>query len=168
MALCFVLTIFVDICVLVVPIYDMQLYDRVIQSHNLDSVLFLSFACMLGVALYGLFDMLRSAALLAIADGIAARLHAPLLQAAISHSLEGVTGGSLDAMRDIAMLRGFLGSGAVCVPLDVLCGPLLLAVLFMLHPASGFLAMFGAALLTLWPGLDCSRPTKRGCASPMS
>jgi len=148
MALCLLLTLFVDIAVLVVPIYDMQLYDRVIQSHNLDSVLALSFVCLIGVAMYGLVDMLRSAALLAIADGIAARLHAPLLQNTIAHSLEGVAGGSLDAMRDIAMLRGFLGSGAVCVPLDVLVGPLLLSVLFMLHPAYGFLAVFGASTLT--------------------
>jgi ATP-binding cassette subfamily C protein len=148
MALCLLLTVFVDIAVLVVPIYDMQLYDRVIQSHNLDTVLALSFACLIGVAMYGLVDMLRSAALLAIADGIAARLHAPLLQNTIAQSLEGVAGGSLDAMRDIATVRGFLGSGAVCVPLDVIVGPLLLSVLFMLHPAYGFLAMFGASLLT--------------------
>jgi ATP-binding cassette subfamily C protein len=147
LALCLLLTLFVDVAILVVPIYDMQLYDRVIQSHNMDTVLFLSIACVIGVALYGLVDLLRSAALLAIADGIASRLHAPLLKESIAQSLEGAASGRMEAMRDIALLRSFLGSGAVCVPMDVLCGPLLLAILFMLHPAYGFLAMLGASLL---------------------
>jgi ATP-binding cassette subfamily C protein len=52
-------------------------------------------------------------------------------------------------MRDIHLLRGFLGSGTVCVPLDVICGMLLLAVLFMLNPAYGFLGLGGSALLVL-------------------
>jgi ATP-binding cassette subfamily C protein len=149
LALSLMLTLFVNTAVLVVPIYDMQLYDRVIQSHNLDTVMFLSLACFLGLVLYGLVDMLRSAALLAIADGIAERMSAPLLRHAIGLGLGGDAATSTQALRDIHLLRGFLGSGAVCVPLDAICGTLLLAVLFMLNPAYGFLGLGGASLLVL-------------------
>jgi ATP-binding cassette subfamily C protein len=149
MALCLLLTLFVDTAILVVPIYDMQLYDRVIQSHNLDTVLFLSLACLVGLVLYGLVDMLRSAALLAIADGIATRLNIPLLHHAVSNGLAGDISTSTQAMRDIHHVRNFLGSGTVCVPLDVICGILLLTILFLLHPAYGFLGLGGAALLVL-------------------
>jgi ATP-binding cassette subfamily C protein len=149
LALCLLLTLFVDIAILVVPIYDMQLYDRVIQSRNLDTVVFLSLACLAGLVLYGLVDMLRSAALLAIADGIATRLQMPLLHQAVAGGLAGDATSSTQAIRDIHHVRSFLGSGAVCVPLDVLCGGLLLTVLFLLHPAYGFLGLGGAALLVL-------------------
>ncbi len=164
MALCLLLTLFVDVAILVVPIYDMQLYDRVIQSRNMDTVLFLSLACLAGLLLYGLVDMLRSAALLAIADGIATKLQAPLLRHAIGSSLAGDTSTSTQAMRDIHQVRGFLGSGAVCVPLDVLCGGLLLTVLFLLHPAYGFLGLGGAALLVLL-NLVTDALTRQGLAA---
>ncbi len=149
LALCLLLTLFVDVAILVVPIFDMQLYDRVLQSRNMDTVAMLACACAAGLAIYGLLDLLRSAALLAIAEALARRLRAPLLRHAVGSGLAGDATAGAQTLRDIETLRGFLASGAVCVPLDALCAPLLLAVLFMLHPAFGWLATAGAAILVL-------------------
>ena len=44
-ALAFGLTLFIDVAILVVPIYDMQLYDRVLMSRSMDTVVVLSLAC---------------------------------------------------------------------------------------------------------------------------
>jgi ATP-binding cassette subfamily C protein len=149
MALCLLLTLFVDVAILVVPIFDMQLYDRVLQSRNMDTVAMLACACAAGLAIYGILDLLRSAALLAIAEALARRLRAPLLRHAVGSGLAGDATAGAQTLRDIEELRGFLASGAVCVPLDALCAPLLLAVLFLLHPAFGWLATGGAAILVL-------------------
>jgi ATP-binding cassette, subfamily C, type I secretion system permease/ATPase len=149
MALCLLLTLFIDIAVLVVPIFDMQLYDRVLQSRNMDTVMLLSVACFTGLAIYGVLDLLRSAALLAISDALVLRLRTPLLRHAVACGLRGEGGGAAQAIRDVEEMRTFLASGAVCVPLDAICAPLLLAVLFMLHPAYGFLGVLGASVLVL-------------------
>jgi ATP-binding cassette, subfamily C, bacterial len=148
LGLAFFLTVFVDVAVLVVPIYDMQLYDRVLLSRNMGTVAMLSVACGVGLVIYGLLDYLRSATLITIADQVGRALSGPVLQAAVRRGMEGDTGAGAEALRDLSEIRAFLSSGAVSVPLDALCSPLLLAVMFMLHPAFGWLGLAGISLLT--------------------
>ena len=141
------LTVFVDIAVLAVPIYDMQLFDRVLLSRNMSTVAMLSVACGAGLLIYALLDYLRSAALVAMAERVGRALAVPVLEAGVRHSLGGRAAAGGEALRDLAELRHFLASGAICVPLDALCAPLLFAVLFLLHPAFGWLAIAGVSAL---------------------
>jgi ATP-binding cassette subfamily C protein len=147
--LAFFLTIFVDIAVLVVPIYDMQLYDRVLLSRNMSTVAMLSVACGVGLVIYGTLDYLRSATLVTIADRVGRALSVPVLEAAVERGMHGDSSAGAEAIRDLSELRSFLSSGAVSTPLDALCAPLLLAVMFMLHPAFGWLGLAGISLLTI-------------------
>ena len=142
-------TLFVDLTVLAVPIFDMQLYDRVLLSRNMDTVAMLAVACGMGLLLYGVFDYLRSAALVAIAEGVGRALRTPVLEAGVRHSLGGQAAAGGEALRDLNEIQGFLSSGAVSVPLDALCAPLLLAVMFMLHPAFGWMGVTGIALMVI-------------------
>lgn len=143
------LTLFIDLAILVVPIYDMQLYDRVLMSHNMDTVLVLSFACAIGLLFYGVFEYLRSAAFLAIADTVALRLNGPVLEEGIRRAAGGDKRVGPQLARDVHEIQTFLASGAVAPPLDALCAPMFIGVLFILHPAFGFLAVAGIAGLTL-------------------
>lgn len=143
------LTVFVDIAVLVVPIYDMQLYDRVLLSRNMGTVAMLSLACGAGLVIYGILDYLRAATLVAIADRVGRALSVPVLEAAVRRGMEGDSAAGAEALRDLNEIRTFLSSGVVSVPLDALCSPLLLAVMFMLHPAFGWLGVLGVSLLTI-------------------
>ncbi|MDR3531684.1 MAG: ATP-binding cassette domain-containing protein [Rhodopila sp.] len=143
------LTVFVDIAVLVVPIYDMQLFDRVLLSRNMDTVAMLSVACGVGLVIYGALDYLRSATLVAIADRVGRALSVPVLEAAVRRGMEGDSAAGAEALRDLNEIRSFLSSGAVSTPLDALCSPLLLTVMFMLHPAFGWLGMVGISLLAI-------------------
>ena len=143
------LTMFVDIAVLVVPIYDMQLYDRVLLSRNMDTVAMLSVTCAVGLVIYGLLDFLRSATLVTIADRVGRALSVPVLEAAVRRGMEGDSSAGAEALRDLNELRSFLSSGVVSTPLDALCAPALLAVMFMLHPAFGWLGVLGISLLTI-------------------
>jgi ATP-binding cassette subfamily C protein len=56
----------------------------------------------------------------------------------------------VDAVRDLNELRVFIASGAAATPLDALCAPLLLGVMFMIHPVYGFLGLVGIAMLLLF------------------
>ncbi|MGI4954844.1 MAG: type I secretion system permease/ATPase [Janthinobacterium lividum] len=143
------LTGFVDLAVLVVPIYDMQLYDRVMQSRNMDTLTLLSVFCVVGLVIYFVLDALRSACLIAIGDAVGRRLGPIVLAQGITRAAggDGLSGTTL--VRDLNEVQGFLSSGAVSVPMDALCAPLFLAVLFALHPAFGFLGLAGVAALVL-------------------
>ena len=148
-ALALILTLFVDIAILVVPVYDMQLYDRVLMSRSMDTVLVLSLACAVGLLFYGIFEYLRSAAFLAIADTVAQRLNGPALEEGIRRAAGGDKRVGPQLARDVHEIQSFLASGAVAPPLDALCAPLFMIVLFILHPAFGFLAVAGIAGLVL-------------------
>ena len=143
------LTLFIDVAILVVPVYDMQLYDRVLMSRNMDTVVVLSVACAVGLLFYGVFEYLRSAAFLAIADTVALRLNGPVLEEGIRRAAGGDKSVGPQLARDVHEIQSFLASGAVAPPLDALCAPMFIAVLFILHPAYGFLAVAGIAGLIL-------------------
>ncbi len=143
------LTVFVDLAALVVPIYDMQLYDRVLMSRNFDTLTMLSVACAVGLLFFGALEFLRSACFLAVADTVSRRLSGPALEAGIRRAAGGDRSAGPQLARDVNEIQSFLGSGAVAGPLDALCAPMFVAVLFMLHPAFGYLAVAGIAVLVL-------------------
>jgi ATP-binding cassette subfamily C protein len=149
LALALVLTVFVDAAILVVPIYDMQLYDRVLLSRNLDTLTMLSIACGVGLLFYGAIDFLRSACFLAIAQDVGAKLEGPALEQGIRGAAHGDRSVGPQLARDVEEVRSLLGSGKVATPLDALCAPLFIAVLFLVHPAFGFLGIAGIAGLIL-------------------
>lgn len=143
------LSLLIDLAILVVPLYDMQLYDRVLISHNMDTVLVLSLACVIGLLFYTVFDYLRSAAFVAIADAIAFRLNGPALEEGIRRAAGGDKRVGPQMARDVHEVQSLLASGAVATPLDALCAPMFVALLFILHPAFGYLAIAGIASLVL-------------------
>ena len=143
------LTLFIDFAVLVVPLYDMQLYDRVLTSRNMDTVLVLSLACVIGLLFYGAFDYLRSVAFLTIANAVALRLNGPALDEGIRRAAGGDKRVGLQMARDVHEVQSFLASGAVATPLDALCAPMFITLLFILHPAFGYLAIAGISALVL-------------------
>ena len=149
LALGILLTGSINVAALVVPIYDMQLYDRVLQSRNMNTLGVLSAACATGLVLYAVFDYLRGACLIAVSEAIGGHLSALVLDESVRRAAAGDRQAGTALVRDLNEIQGFLSSGAVAVPLDALCMPLMLAILFMLHPAFGCLALCGVWLLLL-------------------
>lgn len=150
------LSLFIDVAILVVPIYDMQLYDRVLMSRNMDTLAMLSVACLVGLLFYGILDYLRSACFIAISETASARLHGPALVEGVRRAAGGDLRAGPELIRNINHLQTFLASGSIATPLDALCTPLFIVVLFILHPAFGWLAIVGvfgmisAGLVSEW------------------
>jgi ATP-binding cassette subfamily C protein len=142
-------TIFLNLAVLFVPIYDMILYDRVLQSRNLDTITVLTIGCALGMVLYGVLEFCRAAIFAALGDRIGRRLNVPALKGALERSLRGDPHASAQAMRDVGQLRAFASSMAMAVPFDLLWTPALLTVLYLLHPAYGVYATAACAVLAV-------------------
>lgn len=140
-------SVFVHLGTLVVPVYDMHLFDTVLQSHSIDSLVALSLACLAGVGLYAVLGYLRGVVLMLVGERIAARLSDPVLRAGLRHSLAGDARAGAVALADLHELRLFLASPAAATPFDLLWAPVLLALLFLLHPAMGWLGLAGGATL---------------------
>lgn len=144
-----IVTLFVNLGLLFVPIYDMILYDRLMQSKNMDTITILTLGVAFAMVIYGALEFCRSAIFVVMADRLARRLNLPALEAAMRKSLEGSSSVAAQAMRDLNELRLFVSGSAAAVPLDLLWTPALLLVLFLLHPAYGLYGLGCAAFLFL-------------------
>ncbi|WP_291295581.1 type I secretion system permease/ATPase [Elioraea sp.] len=143
-----VLTLGINAGVLVVPLYDMHLFDRVLTSRSLDTLLLLSVICIVGLLLYGTLVTIRGLVLAAIGDRVADALSSPAAAAGIRRAVTGDGRAAGRAIADVQEIRLFFGGGAAAAPFDLLCAPLLLGVIALLHPLLGWYAL-GAALIML-------------------
>jgi ATP-binding cassette subfamily C protein len=143
--------LFVGFCVsllqLVVPLYMMQVYDRVLGSGNLDTLAALTLLVAGALVVHALLDLTEAEAFAAVGHKVARAATVPSIEAAVAAAASGATVRPSQALRDVAELRAFAGSPHVSAPLEVALSPILLLVLFLLHPAYGLVAVAGALLL---------------------
>jgi PrtD family type I secretion system ABC transporter len=134
-------------------LYLLQIYDRVLSSRSADTLLMLTLIVALAVAIGGVLDALRRAALGRLGAWLEDRLRPTVLSACLEFASRTDSGRAADAYRDLVNLRQFLESGACPMLFDVLWAPLFLGVLFLVHPALGLIGagsvlfLFGVALV---------------------
>lgn len=141
------LSLFVNLLLLIVPLFMMQVQDRVVVSRSYDTLTMLLVIAVGGLALYGVIEFVRSLTFQAMASIFARQLNLPALQAAVSASLEQGSGQATQAIRDLNDIRYFIASSAVATPLEAAWSPIFLAVLFALHPVYGLVGIVSLVIL---------------------
>jgi PrtD family type I secretion system ABC transporter len=128
--------------------YMLQVYNRVLASGSIPTLLALS-ALALGLfAIQGVLEIIRGQLLARIADRVDRRLSVPAHSAAIRMPLYGrSTSESLQPLRDVEAIRGFVGGQSLVALIDLPWFPLYLAFVFLLHVWLGWLATCGAVIL---------------------
>ncbi len=134
-----------NIGALAVPLYNMQVYNRVMTTHNLHTLAGLSIGLAVSVAAYIVLDHLRLALMAALGDRFARRI-VPLLLAGVQAAWPRGADPS-QALRDAETLRAFIGGTALTAPFDLAWSPVLLLVLFAM--GWGYAAVGTASLLIL-------------------
>lgn len=144
-----VIGLFLNVLHLSMPLYSIQIYDRVISSGSLDTLVALTLLVGILLCFQAVLDVLRSRIFTILGARAAARLGGPVLEAAVETTLRQGPGSAAGAMRDLGDLRTFIAGGAIAMPIDLAVSPLFLFVLFMLHPVYGLIGLVGCALLAL-------------------
>jgi len=141
------ITLFLDGLQLVVPVYMLQVFDRVMASRSMETLTMLSIIAIAGIIMWAVLDFLRGRIFVVASHVVASRLNGPAFEAAVIDALRGESSSANQAVRDVNDLRTFITGGAVMVPLEIVFTPLFLMVLFLLHPAYGVVAVIASALL---------------------
>ena len=139
--------IFISALHLVVPLYMLQIYDRVISSRNLDTLTMLTILAGSCIVFMALLDFIRAKVFIIVGEQMARRLNAAVLEAAVTESLQTQSARSANAVRDLQEVRQFVTGGPITLPFDALFTPFFLLILFMLHPDYGVVALIAIALL---------------------
>ena len=144
-----IFSLFINALALVSPIYMLQVYDRVLSSRNLMTLLFLTILAVFLYLVYGSLEALRSRVLVRGGARFENALRTPLFDSTFAAML-GRKGGTAEAQpfRDADNVREFLTGSGMLAFFDLPWVPLFIAAAFLLHPVFGFLAI-GAGILTL-------------------
>ncbi len=140
--------LFVNLLHLALPLYTIQVYDRVLSSGSMDTLMALAVLVTIALGFQAVLDMMRSRIFGILGARVASRLGQPVLQASIETTLRKGPSAAAGGMRDVTDLRTFIAGGAVALPLDLLVAPFFLLVLFLLHPLYGIIGLTGALMLT--------------------
>ncbi len=140
----------INLLMLTVPIYMMQMYDRVIASGNVDTLVLLTIIALAGLLAMALVEMMRSRMMVRLGGWVDRSLSGPVLAGGMNDSLRagGLTGAS--GLRELNTLRGFLTGAGVFPLLDAPWVPIFVAIIFLIHPWLGWLAIVGAIVVFLF------------------
>lgn len=143
------LSLCVNLLLLTVPLFMMQVQERVINSRSYDTLTMLLVIAIGALVLYGAIEFIRSLTFQAMASIFARRLNLPALEAAVSASLEQGSAQATQAIRDLNDIRYFIASSSIATPLEAAWSPIFLAVLFAFHPIYGLVGVISLIILLL-------------------
>jgi len=136
-----------NLLLLAPSIYLLQIYDRVLSSRSVDTLLMLTLIVAFTVVVGGVLDALRRAALGRIGEWLEEELHPATLSAGLEYAYQADRARASEAYRDLMALRQFAESGACPMLFDALWAPLFLGVLFLVHPLLGMIGAVSALVL---------------------
>ncbi|MFN3448523.1 MAG: type I secretion system permease/ATPase [Roseococcus sp.] len=131
---------------LTVPLYMLQLFDRVLAARNTDTLIHLTVITVFGLLVMAVLEATRSIVMQRLAAWVEWRAAPAVFDRALEAQLRGQPAG-MEALRDLQTLRGFLASPASLVLNDIPWAPVYFAVIFLIHPLLGWVALGGALAL---------------------
>nr|WP_282567999.1 type I secretion system permease/ATPase [Devosia oryzisoli] len=141
-----VFSFFQNILLLAAPLYMLQVYDRVLTSRSVDTLIFLTLALALALATLATLELVRGRILGRLANWIDASLSAKLYSRGVQNRLRGMPYG-VEALGDLATLKGFITSQGMTALFDLPWTPVFIFGAYVLHPYLGHLALGSIGLL---------------------
>lgn len=155
---------FINLLMLVPPLYMLQVYDRVLQSRSESTLMMLTVIVVFLFAVMGLLEFTRSRLLIRIGSQLDERLNDRLFNAMFKLSLHNPAQSHGQALEDLGSVRQFLTGPALFAFFDAPWVPAYIAVLFLFHPLYGAFAV-GAGLLLFCLALINETATKKPLAA---
>lgn len=142
----FVFSFFINVLMLAVPLYLLQIYSKVIPNHSVETLYFLTGIMVVALLALGLLSGIRRRILAKLGAWFENQLGDHLLGSAIRRSSKKRRP-STDILRDLSRLGQFVSSSSVIAILDLPWTPVYIAVLYLLHPYLGLLVLLGVIVL---------------------
>jgi ATP-binding cassette subfamily C protein len=143
------LSAFINVLQLTIPLYMLQVHDRVLNSRSMDTLAMLSILAAGALILYGILEFIRSQVFQVMSGRLVRKLNGHVLTASIRASAREGTSRAAQSLRDLAELRSFLTGHAVSAPLEAIWSPIFLVVLFLLHPGFGIVGIVSVIVLII-------------------
>lgn len=143
-------TALINVLMLTPSIYMMQVYDRVLPSQNIATLMMLTLITIGLYVLLALLEYIRSMVVIRLSNSLDMQLNTRVYNASWQDGLEkGSQDKAGQALNDLTTLRQFLTGNSLFAFLDAPWFPVYLLVMFLFNVWMGMLALSGVLLLTM-------------------
>lgn len=144
----FVFSMMINLLMLTGSMFMLQVYDRILPSRSIATLVGLSSIVLVLFAFQGLLEIIRGRLLgrigAALDETLAERTYDAMVRSTLSGSAQGDGG---QPLRDLEQVRSFLSGAGPGALFDLPWMPLYVLVCYAFHPWLGIAALCGAALL---------------------
>jgi PrtD family type I secretion system ABC transporter len=139
----------INILYLTGSFYMLEIYDRVLPSRSVPTLVALSVLALTLFAFQGVLDLIRSRILVRVAASLDERLSGRVYDMVVQLPLRSKTAGDgLAPLRDLDQIRSFLVTTGPLALFDLPWMPIYILICFLFHPWIGIAALVGAVILT--------------------
>jgi ATP-binding cassette subfamily C protein len=161
-----------NILMLTGAIFMLEIYDRVLPSRSIPTLVALLILATGLYAAQGFIDAIRSRILVRIGQSVDEAMSLRIYDTVVRLPLRlGSRGDGTQPIRDLDAVRGFLSGAGPSALCDLPWMPVYLAICFIFHPYIGLTALTGAivlVVLTIATELQTRRPTSRATQFAMA
>ena len=144
-----IFSFFSNMLMLVGPIYMLQVYDRVLGSRSMETLIALSALVVFLYAIMGLLDYARGRIMGRVAARFQSRLDRRVFEAVVRKSAVAPDDSTATGLRDLEAVQRLMSSPVLMAMFDIPWAPFFLAGIWIFHPYLGILALAGGAVLIL-------------------
>lgn len=138
----------INLLMLTSPIYMLQVYDRVLVTGRVETLVLITILAGAALLILGILDSLRSAVMVRMGCWLNDRLAPVLIAGGVRARLAGDSSGA-QPLRDLAQVQSYLSSQGLTALFDAPWTPVFLGLVWLLHPSLGLFATIAAVILLL-------------------
>jgi PrtD family type I secretion system ABC transporter len=131
----------INLLMLTVPLYMLQVYDRVLISHSQETLALLTLVAIGALVVFAVLEMIRGRILVRVSGKLDRDLADRVFRSAMS------AGSGAQPSRDLETIRNFMTGPSLLALFDSPWTPIYIALVYLLHPWLGHVALVGAVLL---------------------
>ena len=137
-----------NLLMLAMPIYSMQIMDRVMSSGSEATLGYLTFLITAMFAVMSVIGATRSFCMIRIGEWLDRQLAPKLMSLTLMTAAQrgGVVSGAQN-QRDLSVIKNFITGAPLATLMDVPWTPIFLIVIFMMHWVQGLIALVGCLVL---------------------
>jgi len=140
-------SLLINLLVLTLPLYMMNLFDRVLTSLSVPTLIALTSIAVGLLVSYGFLEAIRSRLMVRLSVKFDEMVTERIFRALFLANLEQTVGGG--TLAQVEQIRGFLNSQTLIAFFDLPFALLFLTVLFLLHPLLGAAAVLSTVVVFL-------------------
>ncbi len=141
---------FINLLMLTGPLFMLQVYDRVLTSRSIPTLVALTLLVVGLYAFMALLEFVRSRILVRIGRRLDEQLSGRVFDSIISHALRRTPHVGSQPARDLDSMRQFVAGPGPAAFFDAPWTPVYIGVIFLLHAWLGIFAVVGAIILFIF------------------